>query len=97
MLQELDDIRRKSDEYHELFIKFSQEAEKEHHEFVRAKTELKDLEKEIYSIRTKERTTRKKEREGDLQEKATVLYSKFKNGEQLTTEDLLILQKAGFL
>ena len=30
-------------------------------------------------------------------EKATILFDKFKNGEQLTTEDLLILQKAGLL
>ena len=40
---------------------------------------------------------KKKEKEGELQKKATTLFDKFKNGEQLTTEDLLTLQKAGFL
>ncbi len=97
MLQELDEIRRKSDEYHELFIKFSKESEKEHQAFIQAKTALKDLEKEIYSVRSKEKNSRRKEKEGELQQKASVLFDKFKNGEQLTTEDLLILQKAGFL
>ncbi|MHB8547822.1 MAG: coiled-coil protein [Thermoplasmataceae archaeon] len=97
MLQELDEIRRKSDEYHELFIKFSKESEKEHQAFIQAKTALKDLEKEIYSVRSKEKNSRRKEKDGELQQKASVLFDKFKNGEQLTTEDLLILQKAGFL
>ncbi|MCL4328424.1 MAG: phosphoserine phosphatase [Candidatus Thermoplasmatota archaeon] len=97
MLQELDEIRRKSDEYHELFLKYSKESEKEHQAFIQAKTSLRDLEKEIVSIRSKDRITRKKEREGELKEKANVLFDKFKRGEQLTTEDLLVLQKAGFL
>jgi Uncharacterized archaeal coiled-coil protein len=45
----------------------------------------------------KYKATRRKEREGELQTMANTLFDKFKNGEQLTTEDLLILQKAGFL
>ncbi len=97
MLQELDETRRKSDEFHEAFIKYNQESEKEHQSFIQAKTDLRDLEKVIYGIRSKERTSRKKEKEGELQKRASTLFERFKNGEQLTTEDLLILQKAGFL
>jgi hypothetical protein len=55
------------------------------------------MEKAIYSIRNKSKVTKRKEKESELQEKASELYEKFKAGEQLTTEDLLILQKAGFL
>ncbi len=97
LLQTLDETRRQADEFHEQFIKYSQESEKEHEAFLKAKGDLRDLEKAIYSMRTKDKTTKKKEKEGELQKKATILYDKFKNGEQLTTEDLLILQKAGFL
>ena len=96
-LQDLDETRKKADELHELFIKFSQESTKEHEAFIQAKNDLKDLEKVISSLRTKARASRKKEKEGELQSRATELFEKFKNGEQLTTEDLLILQKAGFL
>ena len=96
-LQELDEVRKKADEYHELFVKFSQESTKEHEAFIQAKNDLRDLEKVIGSLRTKTRATKKKEKEGELQKTATTLFEKFKNGEQLTTEDLLILQKAGFL
>ncbi len=96
-LQELDEVRKNADDYHEQFIKFSQESEKEHEAFIKAKNDLRDLEKVISSLRTKTKTTKKKEKEGHLQKKATTLFDKFKNGEQLTTEDLLILQKAGFL
>ncbi len=96
-LQDLDETRKKADEYHELFIKFSQESTKEHEAFIQAKNDLRDLEKVISSLRTKTRATKKKEKEGELQSRATELFEKFKNGEQLTTEDLLILQKAGFL
>jgi uncharacterized coiled-coil DUF342 family protein len=82
---------------HESFIKYNQEAEKEHIEFIKAKNDLRDMEKAIFSIRTKNRTTKKKEKETELQKMAEELFEKFRNGEQLTTEDLLILQKAGLL
>ncbi len=96
-LQELDETRKKADDFHEQFVKFSQESTKEHEAFIQAKNDLRDLEKVISSLRTKARASKKKEKEGELQKKATTLFDKFKNGEQLTTEDLLILQKAGFL
>lgn len=96
-LQDLDETRKHADEFHEQFVKFSQESTKEHEAFIQAKTELRDLEKVISSLRTKAKASKKKEKEVDLQKKATTLFDKFKNGEQLTTEDLLILQKAGFL
>ena len=96
-LQKLDEVRKEADENHETFIKYSQESEAEHAAFIKTKGELKDMEKAIYSIRNKTKVTKKKERESELQEKASELYEKFKSGEQLTTEDLLILQKAGFL
>src|SRR5579875_2054475 len=96
-LQELDEMRKRADENHEQFVKFSQESTKEHEAFIQTKNELRDLEKVINTLRTKDRATRKKEKEGELQKKASTLFEKFKNGEQLTTEDLLILQKAGFL
>ncbi len=97
LLQELDETRRKADEMHEEFIRHNQEAEKEHIEFIKAKNDLKDMDKTIYSMRTKAKTSRKKEKESELQKRAEDLFEKFKNGEQLTTEDLLILQKAGLL
>ncbi|WP_337859803.1 phosphoserine phosphatase [Ferroplasma sp.] len=96
-LQKLDEVRKEADENHELFIKYSQESEAEHAAFIKTKTELKDMEKAIFSIRNKSRVTKRKEKESELQDRATELYEKFKAGEQLTTEDLLILQKAGFL
>jgi uncharacterized coiled-coil DUF342 family protein len=96
-LQELDEVRKKADEYHEQFIKMSQESEKRHEAFIQARNDLRDMEKVISSLKTKARSTKKKEKEGELQKTATTLFEKFKSGEQLTTEDLLVLQKAGFL
>ncbi len=96
-LKELDETRKKADGFHEMFIKFSKDSEKEHEEFVKAKIELRDIEKMLGEKRAKTRATRKKEKEGELQTKANDLFEKFKKGEQLTTEDLMVLQKAGFL
>jgi len=96
-LTQIDEIRKQADELHEQFIKYTQESTKEHEAFIQAKNDLRDLEKVIATLRTKARATKKKEKEGELQKKATTLFDKFKNGEQLTTEDLLVLQKAGFL
>ncbi|MCL5988216.1 MAG: phosphoserine phosphatase [Candidatus Thermoplasmatota archaeon] len=96
-LKELDETRKKADGFHEMFIKFSKDSEKEHEEFVKAKIELRDIEKMLGEKRAKTRAFRKKEKEGELQTKANDLFEKFKKGEQLTTEDLMVLQKAGFL
>ncbi|MCW6169466.1 MAG: phosphoserine phosphatase [Thermoplasmatales archaeon] len=96
-LTNIDETRKQADELHEQFIKFSQESTKEHEEFIKAKNDLRDLEKVISTLRTKAKATKKKEKEGELQKKASTLFDRFKNGEQLTTEDLLVLQKAGFL
>ncbi len=96
-LAQLDETRKQADQFHEMFVKYNQESEKEHEAFIQAKNDLRDLEKVISTLKTKARTTKKKEKESDLQKKAMTLFDKFKNGEQLTTEDLLILQKAGFL
>ncbi len=96
-LQNLDNVRKEADENHEIFIKYSKESEAEHAAFIKSKNDLRDLEKAIYSIRNKTKVTKKREKESELQEKASALYEKFKAGEQLTTEDLLTLQKAGFL
>ncbi len=96
-LQVLDNVRKEADENHEQFVKYNQEAEKEHQAFIKAKNDLRDLEKAISALRNKNRSTKKREKESELQQKASELFERFKNGEQLTTEDLLILQKAGFL
>lgn len=96
-LLELDENKKKADEFHELFIKNNKEAEKEHQEFIKVKKDLKEVENMIHSLSSKNKATKKKEKEGELQTKAVELYNKFINGEQLTTDDLLILQKAGLL
>ncbi len=96
-LQELDEVRKKADEFHEQAIQFGKESEKNHEAFIQAKNDLRDLEKVINGLKTKKRVSKKKEKEDELHKKASVLFEKFKNGEELTTDDLLILQKAGFL
>ncbi len=62
MLQELDEVRHTADENHELFVKYSQESEKEHAAFIKAKNDLRDLEKAIYAIKIKQRLAKRRKR-----------------------------------
>ena len=89
--------KAKSDEAHQNYINALQKAKEEDDRVKEIIKELKDYEKIIVAIRQTQTTQKKQERETELKKVAEDIYEKFKKGEPLTTEDILILQKAGFL
>ncbi len=92
-----DKLRKEADECQERFIKsktLADEEHKKHIEFIRM---VYDFDKIISGLNAKERKVRKEEQETLARKEAEDVYERFKRGEKLSTEDILALQKSGYL
>lgn len=72
-------------------------ATEEHNKYLKISNEKKNLEKVLVELKQISIKDTKIKIQKTLEEKAQDIYNRFKNGEKLTTEDLLTLQKAGLL
>ncbi len=89
----LNEIKKIEEEY--IITKIN--ADKSHNEFARYLNSIKEIERMIEGKKEGEKG-RKIDKEKDvLMKKAEELYDKFKKGEKLSTEDLLLLQKVGLI
>ena len=97
LLQQLDTMSSKTTQIQENIVMTKIEADKIHKEFITHVNTIHDLEKTISGM---EKEKDKKKKEVDVttaQKQADLIFEKFKRGEKLSTEDLMILQKAGLL
>lgn len=97
LLGQLDNLVKKTTEIQENVVLTKIEADTVHRKFIDYVNKIHDLEKEISGF---ERTRDKKKKMADVsavQREANEIYEKFKRGEKLSTEDIMILQKAGLL
>lgn len=92
-----DELRTQADSAHRKFIELMDGADKEHKEYAALETQIADFDKILSNLRRKERTALKVKVDESLKKKAHEIYERFKNGEKLSTEDLMTLQKAGLL
>ncbi len=97
LFEMVDEIRKEADEAHRLYLENKKIADEEHEKFIAAAKEVRDFEKIITGLKQKQTNSKKKKEKVEVKKKAEEIYEKFKRGEPLTTEDLLILQKAGLL
>jgi len=96
-LEQLDNLSKKTTEIQENIVLTKIEADAIHREFIDYVNKIHDLEKRIIAF---EKTKDKKKKIADvsaIQKEAIEIYERFKKGEKLSTEDIMILQKAGLL
>ena len=72
-------------------------ADEEHKKHIAMIREVHDFDKMISGIRRKHRRERVSEGETVAKKEADEIYDRFKRGEKLSTEDLMTLQKSGYL
>jgi len=94
---EADKIRRQADDAQEKFVENKKMADNEHKGYVTLLEQVHELDKQVSGLKHKERTEKKARVDYGLRKQAEEIYERFKTGEKLSTEDLLILQKAGLL
>jgi uncharacterized coiled-coil DUF342 family protein len=96
LYEQADAARREADKAQEQFIKTKIMADKEHLRHIDFIHEVHDYDKIIHGMRAKARRS-KVGKEVSTKEEAQLIYERFKNGEKLSTEDLMVLQKSGYL
>ena len=97
LLGQLDNLVKKTTEIQENIVLTKIEADTVHREFIDYVNRIHELEKRISGF---EKTKDKKKKMADVsavQKEANEIYERFKRGEKLSTEDIMILQRAGLL
>jgi uncharacterized coiled-coil DUF342 family protein len=92
-----DAVRKEADAAQENFIKCKLQADEEHHKHIELIKQVHDFDKMLSGLRQKKvvvSTTAEKRTE---REEAAEIYERFKKGEKLSTEDIMLLQKSGYL
>lgn len=73
------------------------DADRAHKKLVSYIKEIRGIEDELDSLKKEEKAAKIKIERDVIQKKADEVYEKFKKGEKLSTEDLMLLQKAGLI
>jgi len=97
LLKSVDNMVRRVNEIQEKIVMTKIEADKIHREFIDHVNKIHELERQITKIESKQRRKKKLAEVTTTQKEAIDIFERFKRGEKLSTEDLMILQKAGLL
>jgi uncharacterized coiled-coil DUF342 family protein len=100
-----DKLRREADHAQEEFVESKMKADEEHHRHIEMIHLVHDFDKIAQSLRNLKRVQERKTAPGKAPSPAAPsgkmeaerIFEKFKRGEKLSTEDLMVLQKHGFL
>jgi len=97
LYEEADKLRKEADGAQEKFIETKLAADEQHREHIEHIRQVHDFDKIIAGIRDKGRKTRKETDETSAKKEAEEIYDKFRSGEKLSTEDIMVLQKSGYM
>ncbi len=89
-----DSSREEADASHKKFVEAQEAADNEHKQFISCQKELRDYDKVIGGIRKKSKKVKSTKENKEVRKEAEQIFSQFKAGEKLTTEDLLLLQRS---
>lgn len=101
-----DKIRKEADSGQESFVASKVKADEEHRLHIELIHLVHDIDKIIFGLRQKKRSQDRKPGKAQSQQapspatgkvEAEKIYEKFKKGDKISTEDLMLLQKYGFL
>jgi uncharacterized coiled-coil DUF342 family protein len=96
LFEQGDALRREADGAQEEFIKTKMLADEEHRKHIDSIREVHDYDKIVHGIRLRDRTGEVVE-ETDTKRQAEMIFERFRKGEKLSTDDLLTLQKSGYM
>ncbi|MFU8767653.1 MAG: hypothetical protein ACNA7I_08355, partial [Candidatus Methanoperedens sp.] len=97
IFKEADKVRDDSDAAHKEFVKAQEAADEQHRLFIQSQKEIRELNKVIIGLKRKSQATREDNVKELAKKEAEDVYNKFKLGEKLDTEDLMLLQRSGML
>lgn len=92
-----DEVRKKADEFQAKFVEAKIKADEEHRKHIEAIHQVHDYDKLLYGIRQKLKRPYGMEDMERVNREAQEVFERFKKGEKLSTEDIMLLQKSGYL
>lgn len=97
LYEEADKLRKEADAAQEKFIETKLAADEQHREHIEHIRQVHDFDKIISGIRDKTKKARKEKDETSAKKEAEEIFDKFKSGEKLSTDDIMVLQKSGYM
>ncbi|MFH1101770.1 MAG: hypothetical protein V1726_07020 [Methanobacteriota archaeon] len=97
LVKSLDTLGKRANELQETIVMTKIEADKVHKDFIEHVNRIHELERTISETEKKKYKEKKLADVTTAQKEANDIYEKFKRGEKLSTEDLMVLQKAGLI
>ena len=97
LYEEADILRKEADQAQEKFIETKLAADKEHREHIEHIRHVHDFDKLIAGIRDRSRRAKREKDETVAKKEAEEIFDRLKSGEKLSTEDIMVLQKSGYL
>ena len=97
LYEEADELRKEADQAQEKFIETKLAADEEHREHIEHIRQVHDFDKLIAGIRDRSRKAKREKDETVAKREAEEIFDRFKSGEKLSTEDIMVLQKSGYL
>jgi uncharacterized coiled-coil DUF342 family protein len=97
LFEQSDALRRDADNAQEKFIEAKLKADEQHQNHILFIKQVRELDKIISGLRRKRRKAKQSKSKTQAKKEASDIYERFKAGEKLSTEDLMALQKAGYL
>ena len=95
--EQADRLRKEADAAQAKFIECKQAADEEHRLHIEQIKSLHDVSKSADGIKNKKNAAKKRRADVESKKEAKEIFEKFKAGEKLSTEDLMTLQKSGYL
>ena len=102
-----DKVRKEADGCQEKFVESKVKADDEHRRHIELIHLVHDIDKIVFGLKQKRKTSERRTGKSQQQASSTQpqtgkaeaekIYEKFKKGEKISTEDLMLLQKYGFL
>jgi uncharacterized coiled-coil DUF342 family protein len=92
-----DKSREEADAGHRNFVEAQEAADAEHKYFIACQKELRDYDKVISGLRKKTKKAKVTKEQKAVRKEAEHLYTMFRAGEKLTTDDILLLQRSKLL
>jgi uncharacterized coiled-coil DUF342 family protein len=97
LYEEADELRKEADDAQEKFIESKLAADEEHRAHIEQIRQVHDFDKLITGIRDKGRKARQEKDDTSAKKESDEIFEKFRSGEKLSTEDILVLQKSGYM
>jgi len=92
-----DRLRKEADAAQEKFIECKTQADEEHKKHIEQIKTIHEMDKDFNEAKGKVKAAKKKKADSEFKKEAKEIFERFKAGEKLSTEDLMALQKSGYL